>query len=102
MKIHRGGTEEERKKIYPNGWMDGETNLHDFENKSRVLEIVFEAEVDLADVFRRLRVVDVHVHQGYGTILPKGHLHVPVVRVDPVPQSQCHPAQPSPAPPKNK
>ncbi len=52
------------------------TNLHDFENKSRVLEIVFEAEVDLADILRRLRVVDVHVHQGYGTILPKGHLHV--------------------------
>lgn len=53
------------------------TNLHDFENESRVLEIVFEAEVDLANVLRRLRIVDVHVHQGYGTILPKGHLHVP-------------------------
>ena len=52
------------------------TNLHDFEDEGRVLEIVFEAEVDLADVLRRLRVVDVHVHQGYGTILPKGHLHV--------------------------
>ena len=47
--------------------------------------------MDLADVLCRLRVVDVHVHQGYGTILPKGHLHVPVVRVDPVGVAQCRP-----------
>ena len=59
------------------------TNLHDFEDESRVLEIVFEAEVDLSDVFCRLRIVDVHVHQGYGTILPKGHLHVSSLQADP-------------------
>lgn len=50
------------------------TNLHDFEDERRILEIVLEAEVDLSDVLRRLRVVDVHVHQGDGTVLPKRHL----------------------------
>lgn len=51
------------------------TDLHDFQDEGRVLEIVFQAKVDLSDVLRRLRIVDVHVHQRYGTVLPKGHLH---------------------------
>lgn len=50
------------------------TYLNDFQNERRVLEVVLEAEVDVANVLRRLRVVDVHVDQRYGSILPERHL----------------------------
>lgn len=36
--------------------------LHDLEDEGRILKVVFEAEVDLAYVLGRLRVVDVHVY----------------------------------------
>ena len=50
------------------------TYLNDFQNERRVLEVVLEAEVDVANVLCRLRVVDVHVDQRYGSILPERHL----------------------------
>jgi len=39
------------------------TDLYDAQDERAVLEIVLEAEVDLADVLARLRIIDVHVHQ---------------------------------------
>lgn len=48
--------------------------LDDPQYQGSVLEVVFQAEVDLTDVLRWLRIVDVHVHQGNGTVLEKRHL----------------------------
>ena len=44
------------------------------QDERRVLEVVLEGEVDLADVLRGLRVVDVHVHQRNRAVLEEGHL----------------------------
>lgn len=44
------------------------------ENESRVSKIVFQAEVNLSDVFSWLRIIDVHINQRYGSILKERHL----------------------------
>lgn len=40
-----------------------DTYGQDSENKSGILEVIFKTEMDLADVFRRLRVVNIHIDQ---------------------------------------
>lgn len=45
------------------------TDLYDAQNERAVLEVVLEAEVDLADVLARFRIIDVHVDQRDGPTL---------------------------------
>ena len=54
--------------------LSGARYLNDLEDERGVLEIVLDAEVDLSNVLRGFRVVDVHVHQRYGPVLPECHL----------------------------
>ena len=50
------------------------SHLYNAQNERGALEVVLEAEVDLADVLGGLRVVDVHVHQRDGSALQEGLL----------------------------
>lgn len=45
------------------------TDLYDAENERAILEIVLQAEVDLANILARFRIIDVHVDQGDGPAL---------------------------------
>lgn len=40
------------------------TDLYDAQNERAVLEVVLEAEVDLANILARFRIIDVHIDQG--------------------------------------
>lgn len=53
-----------------------DTNLNDPQDQSSVLEVVLQGEVYLSNILRRLRVVDVHVHQADGPVLQERHLSV--------------------------
>ena len=57
------------------------TYLDDPQYQSSILEVVLQAEVDLADILRRFGVVDVHVHQGNGAVLQKRHLSAQIVHL---------------------
>lgn len=54
--------------------ISGSSYLHDFKYKRRVLEVVLEREVNLADIFGWFRIVNVHVHQRDRSVLEEGHL----------------------------
>lgn len=58
----------------PDLWKDGNTHLEYPQDEGGVLEVVLEREVDLAHILRRLRVVDVHVHQRDRAVLQESHL----------------------------
>lgn len=45
------------------------TDLYNAQNERAVLEVVLEAEVDLANILARFRIIDVHIDQGDGSAL---------------------------------
>jgi len=45
------------------------TDLYDAQNERAVLKVVLEAEVDLANILARLRIIDVHIDQRDGPAL---------------------------------
>lgn len=45
------------------------TDLYDAQNERAILKVVLEAEVDLANILARLRIIDVHIDQGDGPAL---------------------------------
>lgn len=50
------------------------SNLYDAQYEGSALKVVFEAEVNLTDVFSWFRIVDVHINQRYGSALHKSFL----------------------------
>lgn len=73
----------EKKKLSPrkrmqfpgsSSFQDQSTHRDDAQYEGRILEIILETEMNLADVLGGFRAVNVHIHQRYGPALEERHL----------------------------
>lgn len=60
-------------KIWEKFSLHSETNLNHFQDQRCVLEIIFQWEVNLADILAGLGVIDVHVNHWHASILKLNH-----------------------------